>query len=163
MYSQSWSKEMDAGAHLSPFFISLVPQVFSSSVKPLESLPQPHPRHSPDVCLPEESKSSQVRLAKNSENTRQLTVSQSHRRVPGPDQVKPTWGWRLALVNSAAPPVVLMYSDVKDHDLESSTMALWQGYLMVPNCRDEDSWGRCGYPNPMPEGTGPASNLSSEM
>lgn len=83
---------MDARAHLSPFFISLVPQVFSSSVKPLESLPQPHPRHSPDVCLPEESKSSQVRLAKNSENTKQLAVSQSHMRVPGPDQVKPSWG-----------------------------------------------------------------------
>lgn len=44
-------------------------------MKPVEVLPHPHPRHSPDVCLPEESKSSQVRLAKNSDSTRQLSVS----------------------------------------------------------------------------------------
>lgn len=75
MHPQSQSKEMDAGTQLSPFFIILGPQVFSSSVKPVEVLPHPHPRHSPDVCLPEESKSSQVRLSKNSDSTRQLSVS----------------------------------------------------------------------------------------
>lgn len=66
---------MDAGTQLSPFFIILGPQVLSSSVKPLEVLPHPHPRYSPDMCLPGESKSSQVRLAQNSDSTGHLSVS----------------------------------------------------------------------------------------